>query len=78
MGYYHDMYPHRLHILASLTKLTGGPKKQIVRWTNECELAIKQMIALLVEDVLLSYPDHTQPFHVYTNASDYQLGAIFM
>ena len=53
-------------------------KKQVLPWTNECELAFKQTKALLAEDVLLSYPDHTQPFHVYTDASDYQLVAVTM
>ena len=76
VGYYHDMFPHRSHILAPLTNLTGS--KGPIHWTVECDKAFKQMKALLAEDVLLAYPDPNQPFHVYTDASDYQLGAVIM
>jgi RNase H-like domain found in reverse transcriptase len=27
-------------------------------------------------EVLLSYPDFSKPFHIYTDASDHQLGAL--
>ena len=76
VGYYHDMFPHRSHILAPLTNLTGS--KGPLTWTPECSLAFKQMKALLAEEVLLAYPDPNLPFHVYTDASDYQLGAVIM
>ena len=73
--YYRDMWPRHSHILASLTNLTG---KGTFHWNNIHQQAFDTMKALMVEDVLLQYPDHNLPFHINTDASDYQLGSIIL
>jgi hypothetical protein len=32
----------------------------------------------MAADVFCAYPDHNKPFHIFTNASNYQLGACIM
>ncbi len=39
------------------------------------DFALKHMKALMVHYCLLAYPNHNKPFHIYTNASIYQMGA---
>ena len=72
------MYPHRLHILAPLTALTSTKKHPKFEWSPECQQAFDRMKALLANDTLISYPDHNLPFHIYTDASNYQLGSVIM
>jgi hypothetical protein len=71
-----------LHILAPITAKTGAPKKgkkpPPFQWTLEMQKAFNQMKELMAADVLCAYPDHYKPFHIFTDASDYQLGACIM
>ena len=69
--YYRDMWPRRSHILAPFTELSGLPKKAKLKWTDEMDLAFKQMKAVISEAAMMSYPDHNHPFDIYTDASDY-------
>ncbi len=76
------MWAHRLHILAPLTAKTGAPKKgekhPPFQRTPEMQKAFNQMKALMAADVLCAHPDHNKPFHIFTDLSDYQLGACIM
>jgi hypothetical protein len=80
--YFRDMWPHRSHILAPITAKTGTPKKGVKappsEWTPEIQKAFDQMKALMAADVLCAYPDHNKLFKIYTDASNYQLGACLM
>ena len=46
--------------------------------TPEAKTAFEQVKAMLAKDIFIRYPDADKPFHVYTNASDTQLGAVIM
>ena len=58
--YYRDMCPRSSHILAPSTKLSGLPKRSKLKWTDEVEVAFKQMNAVIAEDEIMAYLDHNQ------------------
>jgi hypothetical protein len=70
------MWPKRSEILAPLTRLTSEDVP--FQWRDVKQQAFDKMKAILVCcKVLLSYPDfNTKPFHIHTDASHYQLGAV--
>jgi hypothetical protein len=76
------VWPHRSHILSPLTSKTGAPQKGVkappFKWTPEMQNAFEEMKALMVGEVLCVYPNHNKQLKIYTDASNYQLGACIM
>ena len=68
-----DMWSRRAHILAHLIELCGS--KINFKWTDTHENAFLRAKQLVAEDVLLRFPDHSIPFEIFTDASNYQIGA---
>jgi len=76
VNYYRDMWFRRSELLAPLTSLTSSKVK--FEWLPTHQLAFDKIKKVIEAEVLLSYPDFDKPFHIYTDASDHQLGAVIM
>jgi hypothetical protein len=75
VNYYCDMWPSRAHILKPLTNQSSLKKRAPIKWTDDMQQAFNKMRLLMAADALAAYPNHNQRFGVYTDASDFQLGA---
>ncbi len=75
INYYCDMWPSCAHVLKPLTDQSGLKKKIPIKWTDEMQQAFDKMHLLMAADALEAYPDHNKWFNIYTDASDFQLGA---
>jgi transposase InsO family protein len=53
-------------------------KKTKWNWTEECQRSFEEMKRVMSKETLLAFPDFEDTFHIYTDASDYQLGAVIM
>ena len=76
VNYYKKHWRRRSHILEPLTRLTSSKVK--FEWTEEQQKAFKTIKNVMAKKILLSYPDFSKPFHIYTDASDKQLGGIIV
>ena len=57
-----------------LTELTS--KKVKFQWQEKHTTAFNNMKQILAREVILAFPDFNKPFHIFTDASDTQLGAV--
>ena len=72
VNFYRSMWPRRAHLMKPLTELTG---KGSFVWTNRQQNAFDTLKSVMAADCLNAYPDYNQPFEIYTDTSNYQLGA---
>jgi hypothetical protein len=70
------MWRMRSHILAPLSALVS-PKVKF-EWHQEHQDAFDQIKTLISKETLLTFPNFNEPFHIFTDASKYQLGAVIM
>jgi hypothetical protein len=75
INYYCDMWPSCAHILKPLTDQSGLKKKAPIKWTDEMQQVFDKMSLLMAVNALTAYPDHNKWFDIYTDTSDFQLGA---
>jgi hypothetical protein len=75
INYYHDMWLSCAHILKQLTDQSGLKNKAPIKWTDEMQKAFNRMHLLMAANALAACPNHNKQFNVYTDASDFHLGA---
>jgi len=80
INWYRDFWPRRSHLLSPFTQLIRGiqKKKAPIVWTPELEKVFQEVKQVIASDALCAYPNHNEPFEVYTDSSDYQLGAAIL
>ena len=76
VNYYRDVWRQRSHILAPLSALTS--KDVPYTWGDEQQTAFEEIKRVMSSETLLTFPDFNKKFHVYADASKYQLGAVIV
>jgi hypothetical protein len=74
VNYYRDMWVRRSEPLALLTSMTSKNVK--FNWTDKHQKAFENIKKIICREVMLTLPDFSKPFHIYTDASDKQLVAV--
>ena len=76
MSYYRNFIPNFSSLAASLNQLLkrGG----VFNWQTEQQQAFESLKEAPVQDVVLAHPDMTQPFVIFTDASNYGVGAVLV
>ena len=74
VNYYRYMWKRRSHVLSPLTALLSTKSKFV--WTPQCQQSFQELKKIITDEVMLSFPDYSQPFDLHTDASTYLLGAV--
>ena len=75
-GYYRSCVQNFAQIVEPLVRLTR--KYSQYKWGPEQQMAFDKMKDMLCSDLVLAYPDPSKPYKLFTDASDYAVGAILV
>ena len=76
-NYYRRFIPNYAHIAEPLNKLLRKDQRRMkFQWDTNCQVAFDELKCKLTTTPVLSYPDFTWPFILYTDASDMAIGGI--
>ncbi|CAM5159193.1 unnamed protein product [Eretmochelys imbricata] len=78
VGYYWRFVPHFSSLAGPLTELCRKGKLDKVVGTEQCQRALCALKGALIQSPVLVNPDFNKPFLVFTDASDWGLGAVLM
>ena len=76
VNYYHNMWQQHSHLMAPLSALVSNKTKFI--WKEEQQKAFDKIKKIIIKETLLAYPDFSKEFHIHTDTSNVQLGAVIM
>jgi hypothetical protein len=87
--YYRDLWARQSNMLIPVTTLVGEcdqtkitkakeTKKVPWHWDEVHQRAFDHVKATIAKDIVLAYPDYSEVFEIYTNASSKQLGAVII
>jgi hypothetical protein len=75
----HQHIPRYSYHSSALTDLLkGGKKTTKFKWSDRQQSSFETIKYLLARSVMLSFPDYTREFFIYTNASKYQMGSVIL
>jgi hypothetical protein len=76
VGYYHHFVQDFSWIVAPLTKLTRKDVKFV--WSDECEMSFQELKNRLMFALILTLPDDSGEYVIYSDASRQGLGCVLM
>ncbi|OMO77547.1 reverse transcriptase [Corchorus capsularis] len=71
-----EVHPRLLNITTPLTELLK--KGRTWEWSSKCHQAFERLKEDVTKEPVLALPDHTKPYEVHTDASDFAIGGVLM
>ncbi|CAH1423712.1 unnamed protein product [Lactuca virosa] len=59
-------------------KLELEAKPPANEWTEKCQMTFDDLKKVVMKEPILKLPDYAKPFHVQTDASDFEIGGVLL
>ena len=76
VNYYRRFIKGYSEMAAPLTDMLK--KNKTWQWSEKCQRAFEELKRAISEEPVLTLPDHTKPFEIQTDASDFAIGGVLM